>query len=382
MFIFICVCACVGAIACHMYVPDYRSQKGCWSPRRLWVLGTQFKWFSKSRKLLHIEPCVPSLQPFDKPVYLIFNAFGISNKEHVHGWALGMTGYYLHLIYGIVFEIPLDCPSNCAKCARFQSNTCLYIIWGHQVKQMCHLLKSQGVWHPGTSCQSGNPFISTSWHRDPFLLLPPWDAAWLTKHLPSAAMARFLPCGITLSSEHSHLTLWMECGVGRKIGTVWRETSRFGFILDKAALRSCVAWLRAMSVWDFLGHRSSASCSCPARAGSRTSLRKYLYKSCPGWSDHLSSKVLFLRATLGDDVGLRGWLHSGFPWHHHPTFSASKPRVWGEQEACVCSHFSWPPESRSCAHPTPRHRACSVSASFLLSTHMLTWVLLGTGAIA
>lgn len=205
---------------------------------------------------------------------------------------------------------------------------------------------------------------------------------WLTKHLPSAAVARFLPCGITLSSEHSHLTLWMGCGVGRKIGTVWRETSRFGFILDKAALRSCVAWLRAMRVWDFLGHRSLASCSCPARADSRTSLRKYLYKSCPGWSDHLSSKVLFLRATLGDDVGLRGWLHSGFPWPHHPTFSASKPRVWGEQEACVCSHFSWSPESRSCAHPTPRHRASSVSASFLLSTHMLTWVLLGTGAMA
>lgn len=177
MFIFICVCACVGASACHMDVPGYRSQKGCWSPRRLWVLGTQFKWFSKSRKLLHIEPCVPSLQTSDKPVYLIFKAFGISNKEHVHGWALGMTGYYLHVIYGIVFEIPLDCPSNCGKCARFQSNTCLYIIWEHQVKQMCHLLKSQGVWHPGTSCQSGNPFISTSWPRDPFLLLPPWDAA-------------------------------------------------------------------------------------------------------------------------------------------------------------------------------------------------------------
>lgn len=85
MFIFFYLCACVGVSACHMYAPDYRSQKGCWSPRRLWVLGTQFRWFSKSRKRLHIEPCVPSLQPVDKPVYLIFKAFGISNKENVHG---------------------------------------------------------------------------------------------------------------------------------------------------------------------------------------------------------------------------------------------------------------------------------------------------------
>lgn len=172
-----------------------------WSHRRFWVLWTQFGYSSKGRKLLHTETLV-TLQPFSKLLYLIFNAFGISNKKSIHGWALGVTGYYFHVIYDIVFEIPLNWPSNCAKCAGFQSNTCLHIIGGHRVKQMYHLLKSQGAWHPGTSCQSGNPFISTSWHWDRFLLLPPWDTAWRTNHLPSAGMARFLPCGITPSSEH------------------------------------------------------------------------------------------------------------------------------------------------------------------------------------